>query len=79
MINDSGNKVVAILKRAIVEIAQSQSSKLATGWLEFDRKRVLDELALAKAEIESSNPSDFPESHPSEAEDINVDKEGETK
>jgi len=79
MINDSGNKVVAILRRTIVEVSNSQSSKLATGWLEFDRKRILDELALAKAEIEASSPADFPESHPELAADLETDEKVEPK
>lgn len=77
MINDSGNKVVAILKRGIKEIDSSQSSDLATGWLEFERKRFLDILNLAKVEIESSNPADFPESHPATADEIVIDGEEE--
>lgn len=75
MINESGNKVVGLLKRLIVEVSNSQSSKLATGYISFDKGRFITNLNLIIKEIESSELADFPESHPQETKDITI-KEG---
>lgn len=73
MINDSGIKVVGLLRRLIVEVRESQSGKLAVGFLPFDRTRFLTELEIVKVEIGTAEPADFPESHPSPSSVLKVD------
>jgi len=73
MINESGNKVVGMLKRLIVEVSNSQSSKLATGYISYDKDRIIRGLNLVVKEIEGSEIADFPESHPQESENITVE------
>jgi len=70
MINESGNKVVGILKRCIVEVEKSQSSVLATGYLPFDKTKIVAILNLAIKEIESSEITDFSESHSCESKEL---------
>ena len=73
MNNESGNKVVGLLKRMILEVSKSQSSTLATGYIPFDKGRFITNLNLIIKEIEGSEMADFPESHAKESADIEVE------
>lgn len=62
--NESVKYCVAVLKRIEVELIKSQSARLAMGFLDFDKERIVVEMKALKDMLEASSPVDLPETHP---------------
>lgn len=62
--NETVKYAAAILRRIETEIVKSQSSRLAMGFLEFDRQRTIVEMDALKKMMLASDPVDLPETHP---------------
>ena len=62
--NETVRYAVAVLRRMETEIVESQSARLAMGFLDFDRKRTLAQMQALKDMMLASDPVDLPETHP---------------
>ena len=64
VLNETVKYVLAMLKRTEIEVASSQSARLAMGFLDFDETRLVGELKEVIRVLETSKPVDYPETHP---------------
>lgn len=64
VLNETVKYTLAMLKRTEKEMIASQSARLAMGFLEFDVTRFVSELKETIRVLETSNPVDYPETHP---------------
>lgn len=62
--NETVVYVTTLLVRVKEEIEQSQSARLAVGFLEKDARRFMEELDRIKVTIGAEKPEDYPETHP---------------
>jgi hypothetical protein len=70
--NETVIYLTAMLKRVEMEMAKSQSARLAMGFLSFDRERFIKELDAVKEILVTTDPVDFPETHPDTYLDLKV-------
>lgn len=66
--NRTAKLVIDQLEDFIVEVRASQSSMLASGFLDFDGNRFASICDAIKNTVTSEKPIDFPEIHPHPAE-----------